>query len=280
MLSPTERTFAPGDGVSLDLFVKNVKSLIVKVYQINTENYYRDYLSEIDTDINLDGLVANEEKTFEYQDPPLRRIKRHFEFPQCEGPGVYVIDFIGNGRSSRALVRKGKLRHLVRTSTAGHVFTVMDEANNKLDDASLWLGGQKYKTDKDGLITVPFSNQPGRRPIILSSGGFSSLAHFSHAAEAYKLVCGIYVDRGSLLNRRKAQVVMRPALYLNGVPVTLGILEDVKLEIVSTDHDGISSSKEVNDFKLFEDRESTYDLTTPKRLQRIQFTPQGQSQKP
>ena len=56
---------------------------------------------------------------------------RRFEFPKLDKPGVYVIDFIGNGKSSRALVRKGRLQHLVRTTPAGQAFTVVDEAGQR-----------------------------------------------------------------------------------------------------------------------------------------------------
>ena len=128
--------FALDQKVSLDVDVKHVETLIVKVFQINTQNYYRENLAEIDTDVNLDGLVANQEATYTYQEPPLRRVRRHFEFPAIEGRGVYVIDFIGNGKSSRALVRKGRLHALVRTSTAGQVFTVLDEQNQQVKDAA------------------------------------------------------------------------------------------------------------------------------------------------
>ena len=273
-----DRVFGPDDPVRLDLNVKNVQSLIVKVYEVNTQSIYRETLREVDTDINLDGLVANDENTHDFSTPALRRVSRHFEFPQCKGRGVYVIDFIGNGESSRALVRKGKLRHLVRTSTAGHVFTVLDENNNKLDDAAIWLAGHEYTADEDGLVTVPFSNKPGRQAIILSHNGFSSLDHFQHVSEEYSLRAGIYVDRASLLNRKKAKVLVHPALYLNGEPVTLGLLEDVRLVISSSDQDGISSSKKVADFKLYEDRESAYEFTTPKRLSKISFSLQAKIQ--
>ena len=56
--------------------------LIVKVFHINTDNYYRQNKREVDTDINLDGLVANHEFTFNYDNPPLHRVRRHFQFPQ------------------------------------------------------------------------------------------------------------------------------------------------------------------------------------------------------
>ena len=274
------RTFAADEPIRLDLQVKNVPTLIVKVYEINTYNYYRENLREVNTDVNLDGLVANQEQTTRYDEAPLRRVARHFEFPELTEPGVYVIDFIGNGKSSRAVIRKGQLRYLVRTGTAGHVFTVLNEANDTLTDASIWLAGQEYHAGDDGTIVVPFSTSPGRQPIVLSHGDLSTLDWFQHQAEEYQLAAGIYVDRESLLSRKKAQVLVRPALYLNGNPVTLSVLEDVRLVITSTDLDGVATTKEVPDFKLLEDRESVYEFQVPPRLSTLQFTLQGQGAEP
>ena len=270
--------FAAAEPVALDLDVKNVRTLIVKVFEINTQNFYRQNLAEVDTDVNLDGLVANEEQTYEYAEPPLGRVRRHFEFPSLAGPGVYVVDFIGNGKSSRALIRKGKLHYLMRIGTAGHVFTVLDEDNRKVPKATLDLGGHEYQADKDGTITVPFSTNPARQPIVLSGAGVCSLDHFQHQAESYALEAGIYVDRESLLERKKAQLVVRPALTVCGTPVTLSLLEDVRLAITSTDHDGVSTTKEVADFELFEDRESVYEFQVPQRLASIGFTLHGKVQ--
>ncbi|MCY2990724.1 MAG: hypothetical protein NTY19_23025, partial [Planctomycetota bacterium] len=266
-----QQRFAAEDAVSLDLFVKHVKTLIVKVYEINTANFYRQNQTDVNTDINLDGLVANQEQTYEYPEPPLRRVRRHFEFAELTKPGVYVIDFIGNGQSSRAVIRKGQLRHLVRTTTAGHVFTVLDEQNRKLPKATLWFGGREYAPNDKGDIVVPFTNTPQRQAIVLQHGDFCSLDYFQHQAEEYSLAAGIYVDRESLLRRQKALVVVRPQLVLNGIPVTLSVLEDVRLVITSTDHDGVGTAKEVKDFSLFEDRESTFEFQVPQRLSQVRF---------
>ncbi len=263
--------FDPDAQVSFDLYVKNVSTLIVKVFEINTLNYYRSRRSEVDTAIDLDGLVANTEETFTYREPPLRRIRRHFEFPSLGRRGTYVIEFIGNGKSSRALVRRGRLTFLERSSEAGHIFTILDESNRPLPNARLLLGGQEYAAGKDGEVVVPYSNEPGRRPIVLVDDGFASLHHFEHKSEAYRLEAGIYVDREALIRRGEATVVVRPSLTLNETPVTLSVLEDVKLMVSSTDHDGISSQTEVKDFKLFEDRESSFTFQVPDRLALVQL---------
>jgi hypothetical protein len=257
--------YATDEPVKLELFVKNVPSLLVKVFEINTANVYRNTLAEIDTDINLDGLVANSEKVHAYADAPLRRVGRTFEFPELNKPGVYVIDFIGGGKSSRALVRKGRLRPVVALGTAGQTVRVVDEANKVVPDATVWLGGTEYTPDKDGVVTVPYSNSPGRRPVVLRRGAFASLDFIDHRAESYGLAVGFHVDRESLLTQRVAQLIVRPGLYLNGLPVSVKLLEEVKLRVTSTDLNGIPTSVEVPDFKLYEDRESTHDFRVPGR---------------
>jgi hypothetical protein len=265
--APTNKTaFAAGEPVALDLYVKNVPSLIVKVFEINTQNFYREHRREVDTDITLDGLVANTETTHSYIDPPLKRVAHKFEFPQLTRPGVYVIDFIGAGKSSRALVRKGRLRPLVAVGTAGQRITVIDDANTLVKDATVWLGGQEYRADADGTITVPYSTSPGRQPIVISKGDLASLDHLQHEAENYGLTAGIHVDREALLSQRLASLIVRPVLYLNGHPVSIKLLEEVKLHLTAIDHDGIATATEIPNFKLFEDRESVHEFRVPPRL--------------
>ena len=266
------REFAPADDVSLELDIKNVETLIVKVFELNTLNYYRDQAREVNTDVNLDGLVPNFERTVKSDEPPQRKVRRTFAFPELKGRGAWVIDFIGNGKSSRVLVRKGKLRQLVRTGPAGHVFTILDEDGRRVAGASIWLGGREYTAGKNGTIHVPFSTAPGPQPIILVHDGFASFDRFQHESENYSFGAGILVDRESLLDRRKARVVIRPSLSVNGTPVSVSVLEDVRLRITSTNHDGVSSTREVGGIELSDAAESIHEFQVPPRLSQIGFS--------
>ncbi|HIF01066.1 MAG TPA: hypothetical protein EYQ63_29665 [Fuerstia sp.] len=269
----TNRThFAADEAVSLDVYIKNAPTLIVKVFQINTANFYRDFGREVNTDIDLDGLVANSEETVKYAEPPLRRVRRHFEFPQLAKRGTYVIDFIGNGHSSRALIRKGQLRFVVSTTPVGQQFQVFDENGKAAESPTVTLGGQQYKADKDGTAIVPFSTSPGRRTVVVSSDGFSTLGEFPHQSENYELRAGILVDRQSLVRLRKAKVIVRPQLLLNGTPVSLDLLKNVRLDVASMNHDEVSTTSTVTDFVLAEDRESEHEFLVPDRLSSITFT--------
>jgi hypothetical protein len=274
-LPANPEVFRQDDPVELELAVKNVEKLIVKIYEINTMNYYRKHQSEISTGIDLDGLVANMERTVTYNTVPLRQHVERFAFPEIDRPGVFVVEFIGNGRSSRALVRKGRLAFTERPGAGGHVFSVYDEKNRKLDDCTLWLSGHEYPSDKDGDIAVPYSNQPGRQPIVLTHNGFSALHTFNHLAEAYRLDAGFYIDRESLVDGETARLIVRPLLTVNNMPVDVKLLEDTTLTLRTTDQDDISSSLELEDFELFNDRESVHEFKVPPNLSHIAVTLQG-----
>ena len=267
--------FGAADSVSLLVDIKNVETLVVKVFEINTLNYFLANSRPVDTTIDLDGLVATEQQTHKYSEPALRRVRRSFDFPSLDRPGLFVIELIGNGRSSRALIRKGGLRFLERIGAAGHVFTLLDEKNQPQPEASLWLSGREYKASKDGCVRVPFSTRPGRQTILLRHGQVTSLETFDHQAENYQFQAGLHVDRESLLKRRKAKLLVRPQLNLNGFPVPLSLIEDPSLVVESVDRNEISSVAEVAGFSLESEAEAEYEFQVPEDLTRLTVTVKG-----
>ena len=273
---PTNPTsFGSSDPVALDVAVKNVEELLVKIYEINTTAYYRRNAAEITTAIELDGLVANVSKVQTYKLPPLRRHLEKIAFPDITQPGIYVIELIGNGISSRALLRKGRLTFTERIGSAGHAFRIYNEQGEPLPDAILWLGGREFPTDADGEIRVPFSNRPQREAIVLTHGGFSTLSHFQHLGEDYALNGGFYVGREQLVAGEQTTVAVRPQLTINGEAIPAELLEAPVLTIRSTDLDGLSAEKQVKAFKLFDDKESTYSFRVPERLRTLELVLSG-----
>ncbi len=258
--------FGAGDAVKLTALVKNVPALLVKVYEINTLNYYRQTGQPLNLAINLDGLVASSERRLDCKETSERRVARTFEFPELAQRGAYVVELIGNGKSSRALVQKGRLGVLQEVTAAGHAFTVLDEANHKLADARAWLGGREFTPGADGRLLVPFSTAPQPETLIVQHGAFAGLARFQHLAEAYDLHAGLYVDREALLRREKAQVVLRPVLRVNGQPTSLKLLEEVRLVVKSEDIQGTASEKEIPLAVLREDAETVQEIAVPENI--------------
>ncbi|MGB2500164.1 MAG: hypothetical protein ACPIA2_10725 [Mariniblastus sp.] len=262
--------FSVNDDVSLSLHLKNVPKLIVKIFEINTGNYYRTNGKEVDTDINLDGLVPNYEETFSYQSPPAIRQRREFKFPQMQKRGVYVVDFIAQGKSSRALIRKGRLHFSASVTPLGQQFTVTDESGKVVKDADLWVDGSLYEHDDDGKIMLPFSTQPGIAKAVVTQGDFSSLRPFNHVGENYQFEAAIYLDRESLTRSNKAKVLIRPSLKIvGGNPVPVSMLESPKLVVTATDLDGIATKKVIDGLELSEAVETVCEFVVPPRLSSV-----------
>ena len=264
--------FGVDETVELELFTKNVDKLIVKVFEINTRNFYLKHNREIDTDIQLDGLVANDEQLYEYSDPPLVRKSRKFKFENLNKRGVYVIDFIGGGKSSRALIRKGRLQLIGRATPVGQRFNVIDESGALVTGAELSIDGRSYDADKEGNIDVPFSLQTGTKNAVVTHGDVSSLQVFRPVAESYLFKAAFHVDRESLAKNNEATVVIRPSLSIQGGnPIPLERLKSCKLEISTTSIDGVTSTKTVSDLTVAENNEVTVSFLVPPRLSKIAF---------
>jgi hypothetical protein len=269
----------PADDVSIDVFVKNSPKLIVKVYELNALNYFLTHRQQLNTDLPLDGLVANAETTHTYDDSPFRRVRRTYKFPELKGRrGAWVIEFIGGGRSSRALVRKGQWQIIQQTGPAGDLLTIVDEAYAPVKDAAVWLDGRKFTVDpKSGTITVPFTAQPGRRQIVIAdaTGTFATLTEFEHHAEEYRLDTQFHIEREQLLAGREATLAVRTALRMHESELSLSLLKDAKLTVTTTSLDGIRTTREVKELKLDAARLFTHKMQAPGRLASVDVALSG-----
>jgi len=271
LISRNKRYYTADESVTVVADIKNVSTLVVKVFEINTFNYLSAKGADVDLSIDLDGLVASHEQTYTYDEPPLRRVRRTFDLETLDRPGVFVVELIGNGRSSRALIRKGRLHYLERVGAAGHVFTIVDEDNRPRPEATLWMQGKEY-TPRDGAILVPFGTRGLTRTILLRDGPLTTLETFEHRGDKYEFTAGLYVDREHLLRTEKATLLVRPLLTIAGRPVSLSVLEKVRLTVESTDLHGVGSSADVEGFELFDNRESTYTFKVPDGLAHLTVT--------
>lgn len=257
--------------VVLPAEIKNVGTLVVRIHALDAFNYYRQNLSEISPEIALDGLAAAWERVHRYPDPPLRRVRRELEFPELSGPGIYVVDLIGGGLRSRALIRKGDLYAVHEIGPAGLEFRVFDETRTLRKDAELWLDGRSYPADDEGVIILPFSTAPGPRRAVLKAENRCALHAFRHESESYALSAGFHLVRETLLRGLRAKAVLRPRLDLSGTPVTLSLLEDVGLTLTLTDADGVETRETVEGLKLSENRETFHDFTVPENIVRVEL---------
>jgi hypothetical protein len=242
--SPHNPTWFAADApVALDVEVKHVAELVVKVFRIDPLAYYHHHRREVDTGLDLDGLAASDEQVLRFTEPPIRRVRRRIELPACARPGSYVIDLIGNGMSSRAVIHKGRLRHAMRVGAAGHVIAILDDAGRPQPGARAWLGDREYAADERGAIVVPFSTSPARTAMLLAAGDVASVAYVDLAAETAELALRLMLDHQALTAGRTARAIARLGLTIGAAPASLALLRQATWDVTLTDRRGVSTTR-------------------------------------
>ena len=155
----------------------------MKIFEFNTETYYKKTLQPFNTGVNLDGLIASIEKSFEYKNPSNKKFLENFTFPELTGKvGLFIVEFIGNGMSARAVIKKGSLSLIHKPTIAGHLAYILDE-NRKIvsgPKTGVLFDGTYYPTDqeKGGKIFIPYGKTQLSQKAILMNNGFAQLSDF------------------------------------------------------------------------------------------------------
>lgn len=261
--------------VVLAVDLKNVSTLVIKIFRIDPVAYFLARGAEVDTAIDLDGMVASDEQVLRRELPAIRRVRERIALPACARPGTYVIDLIGNGKASRALIRKGGLRHSVRVGAAGPTVRVQDERGRPLHGARLWLAGREYAPRPDGAISIPFSTAPTRAAMLLVHGDIAQQETLQHPAEVYQFSAGLHLERESLVPGKSARVLVRPILTVAGWPAPVALIDDPQVEITIVDRAGTSSAK-LQSVQLHDAAETVVDLQVPEDAATITVAVRGQ----
>jgi hypothetical protein len=259
----------PGDTVHLQVDLKRVDRLLVKIYEMQTFNYYTTYQAPVDQAVDLDGMVPTFERKLDVAADPGRRVRHTLEFPEIKDRGVYVVELIGNGISSRALLHVGHLEVVTRASSAGQVAMVLNDAGEVVKDATIWMNGREFEANDKGLVLLPFSENPGSRFLVLRDGDFCSPEQIQHLGEEYTFTAGIQIDRQSLNRRSVANLILRPDLRIHGIPIDPKRLGEVTVTLTAVDAKGTSTDREF--VATFErDREWTESFYVPDGLRQVQ----------
>lgn len=281
---------AVDDSVSLTILVKNVPELLVRIYQIDCREYFLRFGKRISLDVPLDGLAPNFVIPKKFKDPPLLERGRTIELTDLKGKrGVFLIEFFGNGMKTRALIRKGELRYVSKQGKnpefkdenedggLGYQFLLFDETNRPVKNGEIYMDGVRYTSGedaKDGEIFVPFAAKDNSAcPIILEdldNPGSATIHFFDYKTENYRLECGMFIDRESLLEKHEAQIVIRPSLLLNEVPVSVSNLKNVQLAIETTDAEDFKTRR-VLPLTLDDKQETVVKMIVPTELRTVEM---------
>jgi hypothetical protein len=262
-------------GSSLEVDVKNVQQLVVRIYRINTDAYYRSGRGAINGAIDLDGLQANHQRTIEFAQPAIQRHREKIELPEITGRGVWVVDLVGGGQRSRALIKRGDLRWSIRAVGGAQQMQVVDEELKPAKMATLWLGGQEFKADDAGIIDIPYAAATTQRDAVLSDGVVAVATPFVHQAESYRLEAGFHVHRQQVQAGAQAEILIRPRLLANERAVGIDRLKDAVVTVSATDQEGTTTTKRFDGQSLSDIDAMRVQMRVPIRLATLTATVEG-----
>ncbi|MBQ6245885.1 MAG: hypothetical protein IJK04_03390, partial [Kiritimatiellae bacterium] len=244
--------FAADDDVSLDIDVKGVSRLRVAIYDLDPFAACCEAKGEVRADIDLDSAVPNVERFVEFKDvSPVVRHRERLDLPELKQPGLYVVECSANGVSSRAVIRKGRLRVTERRDSAGHVFTALDEKGAAVKGARLKVDDTVFEADENGEMAVPFAQTAAhavRKTAVVGAGRLASTIAFDHALETLELRLVAVLSQESLVAGCDATALLRPVLEISAVQAPLELLEKPALSIIFDDIHNRASVVEVRDF--------------------------------
>jgi hypothetical protein len=260
--------------VTVELALKNVSSLTIKVFALDPVAYFLARGRSIDPTIDLDGMIAQHERSLRFEHAPILAHRASIALPECDAPGVYAVEFIGAGRAARAFIVKGQLRCTATPTIAGTLLYVFDEDGALLTDAQVIMGGRSYSAREDGGVTLPFSDASGPVAVLLQRGAIAQVAQVELARERFELAAVARVERESLVAQKRAKILLRAVLTNAGTLAPIALLEDAEVTLAATRLDGVSSSKDERP-TLSDERESVLELRVAEELASLSVTLRG-----
>jgi hypothetical protein len=269
------KRFSADGPARLQVDLKNVQELVVRIYEINTPSYYRNHDKAIDTNIDLDGLIATHERTLEFHHAAVQRHRETLNLDEISGRGVWVVDLVGKGLRARALIRRGAIDHVDSFNADGMVFTIVDENRKPIPTATMWVGAREFVADDQGRIVLPPVVDKVSRRAIISDGTIANQFTFDHLRERYRLEAGIQLDRTQLQSGGQAELVVRPRLMLGSTPIDPAILRDVSLRIEARDLDDLPITHQIDNLELDQNAELVIPIRVPARLASLRVIVSG-----
>lgn len=208
--------------VSLPLIIKNIPALTVNIYELNLENFYRTNSGEPNLELSLSGLIPTHSRTIKFDHARQLQSLQSLDLPELAGPGVFIVDLIGNGLNCRAIIRKGQLNFITKHLAQGIAFQLIKTGEKPQPvNGAIELSGTRYEANDQGIIFMPYPAKHQTESILLLADGIVSRKFFTPPRADFKLELGTVIERESLIPGNTMPLLITPKLTRAGETVAL-----------------------------------------------------------
>jgi len=278
------KEFKIEEEVKIDFNFKNTKSINVSIYEINTENYYLTKKTPLTSLINVEGVIASQTFDFKIEggENPLKRIRKLITFDQIpKGKrGVYLIEILGNGMSTRIIIKKGKLNLVTRSTAKGILCQMINEKNEVLkgDKTYLWYNGIKYTCgEKDGFIALPYKAlvDPSNKCILVHDS-YADITEIKKKSENFTLKGYFNLLNESIIPGNMLKVSFKPLLFSNGRETSLEQIKNGIITVIMSKEESREVIPVTNTFDNLEfkddNKEYEFEVLIPPMMKSMKFT--------
>ena len=273
--------YGVGDEVSVRVELKNVETVEVRLFELNTLSFFQNNDGPLAASIDLDGLKPLQTQSFSYSLPQAVSHVETFVFPQMDHRGVFVVDFIAGMLNSRFLVNVGSLRALTRKSLMGYAVTVVDEKGECVKEkVKVLQGARSFLPNDNGEIGIPFlppSDDDHAMSLLLveevrPDWFFASRETLMVEKEKYQLqVCGDVDNEAIVKGNERCEVVLRVSAQLNGLAYPVSLLRNVSITLVCKAAQDVCTETTLKP-TLRDNKDFTYTFRVPDKVVSLKAT--------
>jgi hypothetical protein len=262
-----QKDFKTGEKVVLKLDIKNISKVTMKVFEINTVNYCTDLQANVEDNVKLDGLVSIAEKTFTYSQPSIISHIETFELDILaeKSRGVFVVDFLGEGTTSRTIIRKGMLNVLMKKSRTGYVAKVLDDEFNvcKGDQTGIYHLGKFYPASEDGTVRFDFPTSNQNCVLILRNGNFCYVVNHQLKSASTQIHSSWIYHEETFLPGNKCVMLLRSNMFVAGQRVSLSNIKSTEISVTFTKTNGLTSAQDIGAVTLKDEEDYALSFHLP-----------------
>lgn len=201
-----------------------------------------------------------------------------FNFPEIQEKqrGIYIVEFIGAGLSSRAMIRKGALTLIQQQADTGLVIHVVNEQKQICStDTTLMFENSVHKPNETGGFLIPYGKEVKYINAIVTHGDFAEIISFNVPRFTSSFDASLLFNEESLFTGATTEFVLQPKLFICGKLVSLGLITEPKVQIKVVNDKGIVKNTDFDKIKLSYQEDVSIKYLVPPKTKRITITLSG-----
>ena len=276
--SSTSRQWGQDSLVALNVDLKNIETLTVSIYALDSLRYAQETGKEIGDELDLSSMAPNISRSIDTKESPFLRHRRVIELSELSDVGSWLVELHGNGQRATALIHKGELHHSLRDTGDGQEILVTDFSGSPLKGVKISSSNKEWITDDTGTVKLPYLPYTAKSTLRLHlaskdrENGITRVTKIERKGANTSLELATISHPEQWLADQQSTFYYKPSFLVNGQVGSLERIKSSQATLTATLNDGqkielarVFIKVSINDFLPIS-------FTVPKNLSKLELT--------